>query len=86
MNLLNVVKQASANGILAFGNDDRSDHGGIDLSMGSIVRFFGRSVRRCFAHPGEYPLIVSCADCTAVQGCVWDDQRRWRLTGTASIL
>ena len=58
MNLLNVVKQASVNGILAFGMMIVVITAGIDLSMGSIVGFSGVCAA-LFAHPGEYPLIVS---------------------------
>jgi len=57
MNLLNVIKQASVNGILAFGMMIVVITGGIDLSMGSIVGFAGVCAA-LFAHPGEYPLIV----------------------------
>ena len=57
MNLLNVVKQASVNGILAFGMMIVVITAGIDLSTGSIVGFSGVCAA-LFAHPGEYPLIV----------------------------
>ncbi len=58
MNLLNVIKQASVNGILAFGMMIVVITAGIDLSMGSIVGFAGVCAA-LYAHPGEYPLIVS---------------------------
>ena len=57
MNLLNVIKQASVNGILAFGMMIVVITAGIDLSMGSIVGFAGVCAA-LFAHPGEFPLIV----------------------------
>lgn len=57
MNLLNVIKQASVNGILAFGMMIVVITAGIDLSMGSIVGFAGVCAA-LFAHPGDYPLIV----------------------------
>ncbi len=58
MNLLNVIKQASVNGILAFGMMIVVITAGIDLSMGSVVGFSGVCAA-LFAHPGEYPLILS---------------------------
>jgi ribose/xylose/arabinose/galactoside ABC-type transport system permease subunit len=56
-NLLNIVKQASINGILATGMMFVIVSGGIDLSVGSIVALSG-VIAASFAHPGEYPLIV----------------------------
>ncbi len=56
-NLLNIVKQASINGILATGMMFVIISGGIDLSVGSIVALSG-VIAASFAHPGEYPLIV----------------------------
>ncbi len=57
-NLVNILKQASINGILAMGMMFVIISGGIDLSVGSIVALAG-VVATTFAHPGEYPLIVS---------------------------
>ena len=56
-NLINILKQASINGILAMGMMYVIVSGGIDLSVGSIVALTG-VVAASFAHPGEYPLIV----------------------------
>lgn len=56
-NLINIVKQASINGILATGMTFVIISGGIDLSVGSIVALSG-VIAASFAHPGEYPLIV----------------------------
>jgi ribose/xylose/arabinose/galactoside ABC-type transport system permease subunit len=55
-NLLNVLKQASVNGILAMGMAFTIISGGIDLSMGSIVGLAGVGAA-LFGHPGS-PLIV----------------------------
>ncbi len=56
-NLVNILKQASINGILATGMMFVIISGGIDLSVGSIVALTG-VIAASFAHPGEYPLIV----------------------------
>ncbi len=56
-NLINIIKQASINGILAMGMMFVIIGGDIDLSVGSIVALTG-VVSASFAHPGEYPLIV----------------------------
>ena len=56
-NLVNILKQASINGILATGMMFVIISGGIDLSVGSIVALTG-VIAATFAHPGEYPLIV----------------------------
>ena len=56
-NLINILKQASINGILATGMMYVIISGGIDLSVGSIVALSG-VIAATFAHPGEYPLIV----------------------------
>lgn len=56
-NLINILKQASINGILATGMMFVIISGGIDLSVGSIVALSGVMAAH-FAHPGEYPLIV----------------------------
>ena len=56
-NLINILKQASINGILAFGMTFVIVSGGIDLSVGSIVALSG-VIAASFAHPGEYRLIV----------------------------
>ncbi len=56
-NLINILKQASINGILATGMMFVIISGGIDLSVGSIVALSG-VIAASFAHPGEYHLIV----------------------------
>lgn len=56
-NLINIVKQASINGILACGMMYVIISGGIDLSVGSTAALAGVMAAH-FAHPGEYPLIV----------------------------
>jgi ribose/xylose/arabinose/galactoside ABC-type transport system permease subunit len=56
-NLINILKQASINGILAAGMMYVIISGGIDLSVGSIVALSG-VIAASFAHPGEYPLII----------------------------
>lgn len=56
-NLINILKQASINGILATGMMYVIISGGIDLSVGSTVALSG-VIAATFAHPGEYPLIV----------------------------
>ena len=56
-NLINILKQASINGILATGMMFVIISSGIDLSVGSIVALAG-VIAASFAHPGEYPLIV----------------------------
>jgi ribose transport system permease protein/inositol transport system permease protein len=56
-NLLNIVKQASVNGILAMGMMMVVISGGIDLSMGSVVGFAGVCAALC-GHPNQFPLIV----------------------------
>jgi len=71
-NLINIVKQASINGILATGMTFVIISGGIDLSVGSIVALSG-VIAASFAHPGEYPLIVPIllsAVTGAVVGCL----------------
>lgn len=55
VNLLNILKQASINGILAIGMMFVILSGGIDLSVGSIMALSG-VVAAGFSHPGEYPL------------------------------
>ncbi len=56
-NLVNIVKQASINGILACGMMYVIISGGIDLSVGSTAALAGVMAAH-YAHPGEYPLIV----------------------------
>lgn len=56
-NFINILKQASINGILAMGMMFVIVSGGIDLSVGSIVALAG-VIAASLAHPGEYPLIV----------------------------
>lgn len=57
-NLLNIWKQATVNGILAMGMMMVILTGGIDLSMGAVVGL-ASVCAAMFAHPGEFPLIVS---------------------------
>ncbi|MDK2980762.1 MAG: inositol transport system permease protein [Chloroflexota bacterium] len=59
-NLINILKQASINGILATGMMFVIISGGIDLSVGSIVALAG-VIAASYAHPGEYALIVPIA-------------------------
>ncbi len=56
-NLVNLLRQISINGILAVGVTYVLLTGGVDLSLGSLVALTG-VIAACFAHPGEYPLIV----------------------------
>lgn len=56
-NLINILKQASINGIIATGMMFVILSDGIDLSVGSIVALSG-VIAASFAHPEEYPLIV----------------------------
>ena len=56
-NLVNVVRQISLNGILAVGVTYVLLTGGVDLSLGSVVALTG-VVAACFAHPGQFPLVV----------------------------
>lgn len=56
-NLINIVKQASINGILACGMMYVIISGGIDLSVGSTAALAGVMAAH-FSHPGEYPLFV----------------------------
>ncbi len=56
-NLMNVLKQASVNGILAIGMAITIISGGIDLSMGSVVGFAGVGAAMV-GHPDQFPLIV----------------------------
>lgn len=57
MNLLNVLRQISINGVIAVGMTFVIITGGIDLSVGSIVAL--TAVVACtFAHPDTYPVIV----------------------------
>ncbi|MFP3043732.1 ABC transporter permease [Treponema primitia] len=67
-NLLNVVKQASVNGILAIGMMVVIISGGIDLSMGSVVGFAGVCAALC-GHPEQFPLIVPVLAALAA-GCL----------------
>ena len=57
-NLMNVVKQASINGVLATGMMFVIISGGIDLSIGSIVALSG-VVAASLAHPGGHPLVLA---------------------------
>lgn len=56
-NLINIVKQASVNGILACGMMFVILSGGIDLSVGSTIALAGVMAAH-FAHPDTYPLAV----------------------------
>ena len=75
-NLVNLVRQISINGILAVGVTYVLLTGGVDLSLGSVVALSGVAAA-CFAHPGQYPVIVPVmmgvlagAACGAVNGLV----------------
>ena len=57
-NLINVMKQASINGVLAMGMMFVIISGGIDLSVGSIVALAG-VIAASLAHPGEHPLVLA---------------------------
>ena len=59
-NLINVVKQASINGVLAVGMMLVIISGGIDLSIGSIVALAG-VIAASLAHPGEHSLALAVA-------------------------
>lgn len=68
-NLINILKQASINGILAAGMMFVIISGGIDLSVGSIVALSG-VIAASFAHPGEFPFIVPLVLAIIVGGLV----------------
>ncbi len=55
-NLVNILKQASINGILAFGMMFVIIAGGFDMSVGSTVAFTG--VLAAMLGQGQYPLII----------------------------
>ena len=55
-NLANILKQASINGILAFGMMFVIISGGFDMSVGSTVAFTG--ILAALLGRGQYPLIV----------------------------
>lgn len=55
-NLVNILKQASINGILAFGMMFVIVAGGFDMSVGSTVAFTG--ILAAMLGQGQYPLIV----------------------------
>jgi inositol transport system permease protein len=57
-NLLNVVRQISFIGIVAMGVTMIIITTGIDLSSGSLIALVS-VVTASFAHPGEYPLVVT---------------------------
>ncbi|HHX22396.1 MAG: ABC transporter permease [Tepidanaerobacteraceae bacterium] len=57
-NISNVLRQISTTSIVALGMTFVIIAGGIDLSVGNVVALCG-VVSASFAHPGEYPLIVS---------------------------
>ena len=58
-NLVNILKQASINGILAFGMMFVIVAGGFDMSVGSTVAFTG--ILAAMLGQGNYPLIVPLA-------------------------
>lgn len=68
-NLINIVKQASINGILACGMMFVIISGGIDLSVGSTAALAGVMAAH-FSHPGGYPLIVPILIALAVGALV----------------
>lgn len=55
-NLVNILKQASINGILAFGMMFVIIAGGFDMSVGSTVAFTG--ILAALLGQGQYPLVV----------------------------
>lgn len=55
-NLVNILKQASINGILAFGMMFVIIAGGFDMSVGSTVAFTG--ILAAMLGQGQYPLVV----------------------------
>jgi ribose/xylose/arabinose/galactoside ABC-type transport system permease subunit len=57
-NMVIVLRQISVNGILAVGVTFVIIAGGIDLSLGSVIALTG-VIAALFAHPGQYPLIIS---------------------------
>ena len=57
-NISNVLRQISTTSIVALGMTFVIIAGGIELSVGNVVALCG-VVSASFAHPGEYPLIVS---------------------------
>jgi inositol transport system permease protein len=59
-NLVIVLRQISINGILAVGVTYVLLTGGVDLSLGSLVALTGVAAA-CFAHPGQYPVVVPVA-------------------------
>ncbi|MGI6779051.1 MAG: ABC transporter permease [Acetivibrionales bacterium] len=58
MNILNVIRQISIIAIAGFGVTMIIITTGIDLSLGSIIAI-ASVTSASFAHPGEYPLIVT---------------------------
>ena len=63
-NLANILKQASINGILAFGMMFVIISGGFDMSVGSTVAFTG--ILAALLGNGQYPIIVPL--CVAILG------------------
>ena len=55
-NLVNILKQASINGILAFGMMFVIIAGGFDMSVGSTVAFTG--ILAAMLGQGQYPIFV----------------------------
>lgn len=58
-NLVNILKQASINGILSFGMMFVIISGGFDMSVGSTVAFTG--ILAALLGRGEYPLVITLA-------------------------
>jgi ribose/xylose/arabinose/galactoside ABC-type transport system permease subunit len=56
-NIVNILKQASINGILSMGMMFVIVSGGIDLSIGSILGVTA-VLAAMLAHPGDFPLVV----------------------------
>jgi len=64
-NMINVMRQVSINGIMAIGMTLVIITAGIDLSVGSMLAF--TAIVACsFAHPGDYPVIVSIVIALAI--------------------
>ncbi|MCC8108953.1 MAG: ABC transporter permease [Planctomycetes bacterium] len=69
INILNMLRQISINGIIAVGMAFVIITGGIDLSVGAILAL--ASIIACdFAHPDTYPLIVPILIAVVIGGFV----------------
>ena len=77
-NLVNILKQASINGILAFGMMFVIVAGGFDMSVGSTVAFAG--ILAAMLGQGNYPLIVPLVVAMLAGLAVgfWKDQEELR--------